>query len=90
MRKLLTALATALLLSTQVYANESMAPDAVDINSATVEQLVELKGIGPQKSEAIVAYREQHGGFNSIEEIVLVPGIGEKIYLDNREVLTIK
>ena len=49
----------------------------LDLNTATVEQLDELDGIGPATAKQIVAYREAHGGFGSVEELDQVPGIGE-------------
>ena len=49
----------------------------VDLNTATKEQLMELPGIGASKAEDIVRYREESGGFHSIEEIMNVPGIKE-------------
>ncbi len=52
----------------------------IDVNTATVQSLAEaLPGIGPSKAEAIVAYREQHGGFATIESLTLVKGIGPGI-----------
>ncbi len=51
--------------------------ERIDVNSATVEQLDELPGIGPALAEAIVAYREEHGPFSSIDALDDVPGIGE-------------
>ena len=50
----------------------------LSLNTATVEQLDELDGIGPLTAQKIVAYREQHGGFRSVSELDRVPGIGEK------------
>jgi len=50
----------------------------ISLNTATVEQLDELDGIGPLTARKIVAYREQHGGFRSVAELDRVPGIGEK------------
>ena len=49
----------------------------LDLNTATVEQLDELDGIGPATAQQIVGYREEHGGFGSVEELDQVPGIGE-------------
>ena len=50
----------------------------LDLNTATVEELVTLPGIGEVLAERIVAYRELHGGFSSIDELSQVEGIGEK------------
>ena len=53
------------------------APGApVDLNSATVEQLDALPGIGPATAAKIVAYRQEHGAFHSLVELDGVPGIG--------------
>lgn len=57
----------------------------VDINTASAEQLSEsLQGVGPQKAAAIVAYREQHGPFRSLDELTKVKGIGTSLLDKNR------
>ena len=48
----------------------------VDVNSATAEQLEELRGIGPALATAIVEHRDEHGPFASLDELTEVPGIG--------------
>ncbi|WP_411707472.1 helix-hairpin-helix domain-containing protein [Corynebacterium sp. LaCa117] len=48
----------------------------VSLNNATAEELTELKGVGEVTAQAIVAYREEHGGFQDIEELLEVSGIG--------------
>jgi len=58
----------------------------VDINTADAATLArELKGIGPARAEAIVAYRKQHGPFKSADDLVLVKGIAQKVIDQNRE-----
>ncbi len=52
----------------------------IDINTAQIDELVSLNGIGEAKAQEIVAYREQNGLFQSIEEILLVKGIGEATF----------
>lgn len=47
----------------------------VNINMASKEQLMSLPGIGESKADAIIQYREQNGGFASIEDIMQIPGI---------------
>lgn len=51
----------------------------VNINTATVEELSQLKGIGEAKAKAIVEYREANGSFAKVEDLVLVKGIGQEI-----------
>jgi competence protein ComEA len=48
----------------------------VHLNSATIEQLDALPGVGPVTAQKIVDYRQQHGGFKSVDELDAVPGIG--------------
>lgn len=50
----------------------------VNINTADAAALERVKGIGPAKARAILEYRRQHGPFLSVDDLVRVPGIGEK------------
>ena len=50
----------------------------INLNTATPEQLDTLPGVGPATVQKILEYREQHGGFGSVEELGQVSGIGEK------------
>ena len=52
----------------------------ININTATLEELSTLEGIGESKAKAIIEYRLQNGPFESIEDIQKVSGIGEKAY----------
>lgn len=61
----------------------------ININTATIDELMTLKGIGESKAEDIIAYREQNGGFKSIEEIMNISGIGENLYAKIKENITI-
>ena len=59
---------------------------AVNINTADADSLQnELKGIGSQKAEAIIAYREANGSFKTADELANVKGIGMKTVEKNRE-----
>jgi competence protein ComEA len=49
----------------------------LNLNTATLEQLDELPGVGPATAQKIIDYREEHDGFGSVEELGQVPGIGD-------------
>ncbi|MDH3689343.1 MAG: helix-hairpin-helix domain-containing protein [Gammaproteobacteria bacterium] len=60
--------------------------EPVDINSADAEALAEaIKGVGPKTAAAIVGYRDQHGPFQSVDELQDIKGIGPKVVESNRE-----
>ncbi len=54
----------------------------ININTATQEELESLPSIGEVRAQAILAYREEHGGFRTTDELMEVSGIGEKIFAD--------
>lgn len=54
----------------------------ININTATQEELETLPSIGEVRAQAILAYREEHGGFRTTDELMEVSGIGEKIFAD--------
>jgi competence protein ComEA len=64
--------------------------DIININIAEKEQLNTLIGIGDVKADAIIKYREENGGFKSIDELIKVDGIGEKTLLKFRDKVDIK
>ena len=62
---------------------------ALDLNTATKEQLDALPGIGPKKAEAIVQYRNEKGSFKSVDQLKEVSGIGEKIFQGIKNEVTV-
>lgn len=63
---------------------------AIDINTATAEQLAEtMKGVGPAKAQEIIIYRNEHGSFESIDQLVEVKGIGAATVDKNRGLVTV-
>ena len=64
--------------------------DKININTATLEQLKSLDGIGDVKAQAIIDYREKNGGFKRIEDIIAVKGIGDKTYANLKDKITVE
>ncbi len=62
---------------------------AVNLNTATRDELVALPGIGPAKAQAILDYRNSNGGFKSVEELKDVRGIGAKRFEKLKAELTV-
>lgn len=61
-------------------AGESSGSGKVNLNTADLAALQTLTGIGEAKAQAILAYREEHGGFSSVEDLMNVPGIKENTF----------
>jgi competence protein ComEA len=84
MNKLIAVLA-ALLISATCWAT-----GPVNINTASAEEIAEsLKGIGPSKARLIVEYRDEHGAFTHVDELVNVKGIGLSTVDRNRAMILI-
>ena len=71
MKKLLAVLFAVFLYSLSAFA-------AVNLNSATKEELESLKGVGPAKAQAIIDYRQKNGAFKTVDDLNNVPGFGDK------------
>ena len=69
------------LCTTMVTAEEKPMGKTVNINTATAEELTQVPMITPELAQAIVAYREEVGGFQLIEELILVEGFDQKLFL---------
>jgi competence protein ComEA len=61
----------------------------LNLNTATLEQLDTLSGIGPTTAQKILDFREEKGGFGSVEELGEIPGIGDKRLATLREEVTL-
>jgi len=81
MQRILLALALALC--------SGAALAAVNLNTATKDELVALPGIGPAKAQAILDYRSAHGPFKAVEEVKDVKGIGAKRFEKLKGELTV-
>ena len=88
-----TSMALALALALPLAAAPQRAPQApqrpVNLNTATVTELMQLPRVGQKTAERIVAFRKQHGGFQRSEELMNVKGIGEKSYAKLKAFLVI-
>lgn len=62
----------------------------ININTASVEELQTLKGIGPATAKSIILYREEYGAFSAIEEIMNVKRIGEKTFAKIKDRITVE
>ncbi|HJV07593.1 MAG TPA: helix-hairpin-helix domain-containing protein [Chromobacteriaceae bacterium] len=71
MKKLLALFVSLLFLCSAAFA-------AVNLNTATQEQLDALKGVGPVKAKAIIDYRTKNGPFKTVDDLKKVPGFGDK------------
>jgi competence protein ComEA len=61
----------------------------ININTASVEELTHLEGVGPNYAKRIMQYREAHGPFEHIDDLMKVQGIGPKTFEANKEKITI-
>ena len=68
---------------------EEALPQKIDLNRAEAWLLEALPGIGESKAQAIIAYRQQHGGFDNITELIEVEGIGPAIYEQIKDLVTV-
>jgi len=65
------------------------AGDKVNINTASLEELQKLPRVGPQIAQRILDYRKENGGFKKIEDILKVRGIGEKVFGQLKDLITV-
>jgi competence protein ComEA len=76
-----------MMFSLNVYAQEN---GKVNINTATVQELVQLKGVGTQYAQRIVEFREANGPFQKPEDIMKVQGVGQKTWEMNKELIVLE
>lgn len=76
--------------SAEGTASESGEDGRLNLNTASLAELMTLSGIGQTKAQAVVNYRDAHGGFSSVEEIMNVDGIKEGLYNRIRDQIKVK
>ena len=64
--------------------------EKININKASVEELIKLKNIGQKYAERIVAYREKNGPFENPRDVMNVKGVGQKTFEMNADIITVK
>lgn len=64
-------------------------PTQLDLNSAQLAQLEQLPGIGQKRAQAIIDYREAHGGFRSVSQLLQIKGIGRAMLRKLRPLVTV-
>ena len=76
--------------TTPAKTNEELTPQTqININTASKEELIRLKRIGPSLAERIIDYRETHGPFLKREDILNGKGLGQKFWEANKELITV-
>lgn len=71
------------------YAQTAAPKGKVNINTASAAELEVLPRVGPKVAQRIIDYRTQHGNFKRVEEIMKVQGIGEKVFAELRDLITV-
>jgi competence protein ComEA len=84
---LFTAITLVMIMTGSVFAEGGQ---KININTASVIELVELQNVGPSYAQKIVAYRQQNGPFNTPEDIMLVTGIGQRTFEVNKDRIVVK
>lgn len=64
--------------------------ELININTATVKEMMKLPGIGKKKAEAIIAFRKENGGFQDMNDLKKIEGIGKKTFEKIKEHIVIK
>lgn len=85
----LPALAATLQSQSPPPAGAASAKSAINLNTATIDQLETLPGIGRKTAERILEYRTKSGSFKRIEELMNVKGIGEKSFLKLKPLIVV-
>jgi competence protein ComEA len=83
-----TALAHADAAPTAQVEKQAAATGTVNINTASEAEIADLPGIGPSKATNVVTYRQRHGAFARVEDIMKVKGFGRKVFAHLKQYLS--
>ena len=89
MKKVLVALFLVCFLAVTAAPAVMAVDGKININAASVDELTQLQKVGPKMAERIVAYRQAHGPFKTIDDLKNVKGVGDKILELNKERITV-
>ncbi|MED5387751.1 MAG: helix-hairpin-helix domain-containing protein [Pseudomonadota bacterium] len=71
-------------------AGKVQAENRINLNTADIHQLQEIKGVGPKTAEAIIQWRDTQGPFTSVDQLLAIRGIGEKTLAKVRDTLVVQ
>jgi comEA protein len=88
-KRILTVFVVVMAVMAIVYAVPAEETTKIDLNKASVEDLLKIKGIGESYAQRIIEYRKTNGQFNQIEDIMKVKGIGSKLFESIKDKITV-
>jgi len=88
-RKVVTLLIVVLAVAAFVQVAAAGEPVKIDLNKASVQELMQIKGIGQAYAQRIVEYRENNGQFTQIEDIMKVKGIAKKLFESIKDMIVV-
>ncbi len=72
------------------FVNDDNVNNKININTASVDELIKINGVGEKTAKSIISYREEYGRFSETKDIIKVSGIGEKTYASFKDEITVR